>query len=608
MQLIPPHRGGGRAGLFGLARPPLPYDATVTIGAGLARARSLTFAGDEAAARDLLLSLMPDIERADRDDLMLEVFAQLGEIYLVRGADDGVTECVRRIRDCLQVYAAILAGTGPDVPVAMAEADIRRTMVRYTRRARYLEIGLAAAAGEHERAAAQLEAFVAGSGEESPSAVDPDLADEFGYFRARALMLSAAALCDDDLHARSIPLWERVLEAIARPGDGEAADHLLVTGGTGYGRFCVETGRLPEAEPWLQRAGARAQARGWRLASARTVLERAAAAWAAGDHEATEQLITEAQPVLAEHAHTDDVARCLLYYGFARMALGELAVADDCWTRAEQHWRESGRPLRIHRIILQRSWIPIFWGRYAEAVELVAQAREWLDASERSSWLQYARLDDHLGTVWRADALADLGFDAAGDPDDTLEEVEKRHVASLGVIDADAPADRQRSAVMKLEQAAELKLPAALAVDSVRYALADPDARNRWASTVSAPMLAGAFAVVWEWENTALLSELIEYHSARGAFTVAVDAAGGSGMPDAATVAVPLDDVDTPALVAGGDQAPAPGGDPLLRLGPLPPLVMEPDAAPVLAHYRALAQQRYGRAVTADEPVWRTWP
>ena len=77
----------------------------------------------------------------------------------------------------------------------------------------------------------------------------------------------------------------------------------------------------------------------------------------------------------------------------------------------------------------------------------------------------------------------------------------------------------RRTRQSKLERAAELKVPAALAVDSVRHAIADADARMRWATHVSARMLAGAFAVAWEWENTELVSELVEYHSARGTFS-----------------------------------------------------------------------------------------
>jgi len=73
----------------------------VSISGELERARRLALVADETGARDLLLSLMPAIEREDRDDLMLELFAQLGDIYLARGANDGVHECIRRIRDCV---------------------------------------------------------------------------------------------------------------------------------------------------------------------------------------------------------------------------------------------------------------------------------------------------------------------------------------------------------------------------------------------------------------------------------------------------------------------------------------------------------------------------
>ncbi|MBO0680655.1 hypothetical protein JRC04_24585 [Mycolicibacterium sp. S2-37] len=549
----------------------------MAIDGDLTRARHLVFAGDEEAARDLLLSLAP----AD-DGETLELVAQLGDLHLARGANSAVAECIRRIDELLVGVPADLAG-------------------RYRRRVRVLEIGVAAAHGDHERAAAELAALSADGGEPGH---DPLV--------THARILCAGALCDDDLHARSVPLWEQVLNDIgAGDSTDDAADFLLVAGGLGYGRFCVETGLLPEGEPWLQRAGARAHARGWESATARAALERAAAAWTAGDHEATERLAAEALPVLAGRGRADDTARCHLYLGFTRMAVGELAAADEHWAHAEASWRQLGKPLRLHRILLQRSWIPVFWGRYGEATELVAQAREQLDASPRSSWLQYARLDSHLGTIWRADALADLGFDAAGDPDDTLEEVEEKHLASLGVMRGTPAQDKERRAMRKLEQAAELMIPAALAVDSVRYALPDAQARMRWAASVSAPLLAGAFAVAWEWENTALVSELIEYHSARGAFVAAPASGGGSGMPDLATTSVPLHDVDDLTVeladVAGGG-AHAADAPSLTRLAPLPPLVMDPAREPILEHYRTLAVQRYGREVTADEPAWSTWP
>lgn len=541
--------------------PAASYDGAVTIPAELERARHLAFAADEAAARDLLVSLIPAIEAVDRDDLMLEVFAQLGEIYLVRGADDGVAECIRRIRDCLGVYTRFLGGTLPDLAdrITMPHAEITHMTCRYARRAAFLDTGLAAARGAHEEAATALAALLrAGPG-------PADLAGEHDDLITRAHVLCATALCDDDLYAQSVPLWEKVIESVDRPGDGlESTDHRHVTTATAYGRFCVETGRLAEAEPWLRRAGARAEARGWQLAVARTGLERAAASWLTGDHVRAEALVRDAYPAIAHHARAHEVSRCLLYLGLTGMAIGELDYADECFGHAERHWREVGRPLHIHRVLLARSWIRVFRGEFADAVELVAQAREQLDASARHSWLQYARLDDHLGSIWRADALAD---------------------------------PNRAAARAKSEQAADLKVPAALAVDSVRYTIADAEDRMRWATWVSAPMLAGAFAATWEWGDMTVLCELIEYHSARGAFHEEPVSVGPGEWTSAATAPVPLHPAAHP-----------PDGGPLTHLGPLPPLRMDPAGGPVLERYRALAFDRYGRDLTDRGAAWATWP
>lgn len=585
------------------------YGAQVTIAGDLDRARQLTLAADETAARDVLVSLLPLIEQVDRDDYALEVFAQLGEIYLVRTAYEGVVESISRIRDCLSIYVAIRAGQRPDLAaqVTMSDSEIDHMICRYSRRVAFLEAGLAAARGDHDDAAAHLEALIEISGDFD------DLRSEHRNLICHTRVLIASSLCDDDLYAASVPVWAEVLDVLqnAGPGADDAeTDHLFVTGALGYGRFCIESGRLDEAEPWLRRAGARAQARDWKLATARAQLERGAAAWSAGQYSDTQDLVTEAYPVIAEHARAHDVSRSWLYFGLIRVGLGRLREADECWEHAERHWREIDRPLHIHRILLQRSWIALFRGAFDEAIAMVDEARSLLDASARSSWLQYARLDAHLGNIWRADALAGMGFDGLGKPGQSWEQVEARHAAGSGTFNCRPGSRRYRRGMAKLDRAADLKVPAALAVDSVRYTITDAGARARWANSVAAPLMAGAFAVAWESDNTELTCELIEYHSARGTFSTdrPDEPSPAADWTETATAVVPVEAELAPQLAVAAAAEPLGGEGALTRLGPLPELRMDPTSGPIMSHYRQLAQQRYGRDVTAPGAEWTTWP
>ncbi|MEV0671730.1 hypothetical protein [Mycobacterium sp. NPDC050441] len=581
----------------------------MTIVGDLERARHLALAADEGAAHDLLVPLLPRIEQADRDDYALEVFAQLGENYLVRTAYEGVVESISRIRDCLAIYLSIRAGQRPDLAaeVTMSDSEIDHMICRYTRRVEFLDAGLAAARGDHEGAAAHLETLIDTGGDFD------DLQPEHRNLTCHTRILIASSLCDDDLYAASVPVWAEVLDVLRNAGPDAAdaeADHLFVSGALGYGRFCIESGRLDEAEPWLRRAGARAQARDWKLATARAQLERGAAAWSAGRYAETQGLLTEAYPVIADHARAHDVSRSWLYFGLIRVGIGHLQEADQCWEHAERHWRELGKPIHIHRILLQRSWIAIFRGAFDEAAGLVAQAREFLDASPRHSWLQYARLDAHLGNIWRADALVEMGFDGVGEPGQDWSEVEARHAAGLAVVDCAPGTPEYRRAMVKLDRAADLKVPAALAVDSVRYTITDAGARARWASGVAAPLMAGAFAVAWESDNTELTCELIEYHSARGTFSTnrADEPGPAAEWTETATAVVPVEAELAPQLAVAAAAAPVGGEGALTRLGPLPPLRIDPSSGPILSHYRALALQRYGRDVTAPGAEWTTWP
>ncbi|MET0698882.1 MAG: hypothetical protein ABWY93_04385, partial [Mycobacterium sp.] len=98
---------------------------------------------------------------------------------------------------------------------------------------------------------------------------------------------------------------------------------------------------------------------------------------------------------------------------------------------------------------------------------------------------------------------------------------------------------------------------------------------------------------------------LVEYHGARGTFSTLPTTAADGEWRNTAAPAHPI--VDDMAVAAAGAPAAAAGRS-LTRLGPLPPLQMQPGGAPILQRYRDVAQQRYGRPVTAAELAWTTWP
>ena len=64
--------------IYRMAAGELPRETDFFVASDMERARRLIFAADEEAAKQLLLSLGEQIEKADRDDLLLEVYAQLG--------------------------------------------------------------------------------------------------------------------------------------------------------------------------------------------------------------------------------------------------------------------------------------------------------------------------------------------------------------------------------------------------------------------------------------------------------------------------------------------------------------------------------------------------
>lgn len=82
-----------------------------------------------------------------------------------------------------------------------------------------------------------------------------------------------------------------------------------------------------------------------------------------------------------------------------------------------------------------------------------------------------------------------MGFDGLGKPGQSWNR--SKPGTQREPVGATAARSRKyRRAMVKPDRAADLKAPAALAVDSVRYTITDAGARARWANSVSAPLLA----------------------------------------------------------------------------------------------------------------------
>jgi len=121
----------------------------------------------------------------------------------------------------------------------------RAPVVRYTRRARFSGNRLAAAQGDHERAAAALATLQTwgvdgkADGEHANCSPTP---------KSFAAPRSATMTCTGD-RFRCGSRYQRLAGSAQPDGAGQLADYVRIAGATAYGRFCVETGRLPEANP-----------------------------------------------------------------------------------------------------------------------------------------------------------------------------------------------------------------------------------------------------------------------------------------------------------------------------------------------------------------------
>ncbi|RJO76858.1 hypothetical protein D5S18_11605 [Nocardia panacis] len=148
--------------------------------------------------------------------------------------------------------------------------------------------------------------------------------------------------------------------------------------------------------------------------------------------------------------------------------------------------------------------------------------------------------------------------------------------------------------------AVDLAVPAALAIDAVRYTMPSGRQRDRWHREIADPALRLAFRLAHRCGDVELLTDLIATRCA--GTTLHVDRT-----EHAASLRIPLDMVEPPpprssapplgsalAAVAAGAGFPVP---------PPPRLAIAPDGHIALAAYITAAEQRYGRAIRSDRTI-----
>ncbi|QIS06902.1 tetratricopeptide repeat protein [Nocardia brasiliensis] len=241
---------------------------------------------------------------------------------------------------------------------------------------------------------------------------------------------------------------------------------------------------------------------------------------------------------------------------------GELTRAQELYERGLAYFVESGAVLDAADLRMRLATVAFKNGDAAQCEALLAQA--FTAYAERGLGLHCAQLD-----YWHA-TLLEGAVDAAESPSAQL-----------------------------LAQAVEIAVPAALAIDAVRYTLPNGTQRDQWNRQIADPAMRLAFRFAYLSGNGLLLADLIETQCA--GTTLNLDRAERP-----ATAQLPLELFEPPAeptadpgvsalqLGAALAEVAAAAG---LPVSSPPRLALAAEGRIALAPYIAAAEQRYGRVI-----------
>ncbi|MFI5719677.1 tetratricopeptide repeat protein [Nocardia sp. NPDC051750] len=251
--------------------------------------------------------------------------------------------------------------------------------------------------------------------------------------------------------------------------------------------------------------------------------------------------------------------------GFLAERRGEVDRAQEWYRRSLGYFEESGAVLDVAALQCRLATVEYACGRVGAGQQLLNEA--FTTYAERGLGAECAKLD-----YWHA-VLLEMVIDDMDSPPPEL--------AALGRA---------------------LAVPAAIAIDAVRYTLPNGSQREQWNREVAEPAIRLAFRFAYLCQDGLLLADLIETRCA--GTTLDMNRAQPSARPQ-----FPLDIPNPPAtsdlpgplqLGAALAQVAAAAG---LPVAPPPRLAVEPGARIALAEYIAVAEHRYQGRFREDRVI-----
>ncbi|MGX1805346.1 tetratricopeptide repeat protein [Nocardia sp. NPDC055321] len=375
-------------------------------------------------------------------------------------------------------------------------------------------------------------------------------------------LVSATALA---LHrqqwSRAIELGNESLSAAEHYAPAQAGHPLMNLAAAHF-----ETGRWELAEDFAGQALAAFAGAGDSSGVAETTQNLAIMHSRSGRFDEAERLLLAAQKYFDETGVAYRAGIGWKVMGFIAEQRTDLNLAETRYRQALAHFEESGAVIDAADVRTRSAMVAFAAHRYADGERALADARATY--AGHGLGLHCAQLD-----YWHAGLLEPL-------------------------LEAD-PA--------LLPRAVDLAVPAALALDAVRYELPDGPQRETWSRRIADPALRVAFRYAYLAGDARLIADLIETSCVGTTLDIGRIAAAApvphhlnllepmaTPSPPTAAVADALHLGSALAAVAAGAGLP---------VAPPPHVAVAPDGHLALAPWIAAAEQRYGRRLRDDRVV-----